>query len=1022
MSYINIETIKSEMGNLVKKYIANKKYYEVDFNFSEVDVRNEFINPMFQLFGWDVLNSNGSANYNREVIHEDTVEYELDGKIYKKKPDYSFNIGMERIFFLEAKKPSVDIVNDKSSAFQSRRYGWNANHKITILCNFNDLIIYDSSVRPIISDETNVARIRRYNYLDYIDKFDEIYSILSRDNVINGSIVELCGQESYEYVKEPFDYYFLKQIELWRKQIGNCIINNCKTVSKEELNYIVQRLVNRIVFLRICEDRALEKYEKLKNVTTYMELKDIFIEADSKYNSGIFGLIENELNGSIVIDDEVLVNIFVELYYPRSSYDFSVVEANVLGDIYEHFLAAELDITRGEVNLIQKNEISESNGVVTTPKYIVDFIVNSIIDNFVEEKGSDGLVDIKICDICCGSGVFLISSYECLINKLTEYYILKYDKFSEKIIVNFDGLHVLSFQEKRRILEKNIFGVDIDYQAVEVTKMSLLLKLLENENEKSLVNFSIQNKSSILPNIDDNIRCGNSIVDINYIDFKQNNVTDEELFRVKPFNWNQSFKAVFANGGFNVIVGNPPYIRIQKMVKYSPNEVEYFKSEYSGFKTAKSESFDKYNLFIERGLQLLENQGNLGYITPNKFLVIKSGRELRSIISKGNHVNEIVHFGTNQIFSKYDTYTCILILNRGGKDNFKVTPVSNLAEWRCGEDIEKSEYSSSYLSDKPWVFVEPRFKKIFDKMYEGSTLLSDCVDIFVGLQTSRDEIYIINEVSRDENFVYFDEVDGTRSKVERGIVKPAIYDLQFDLFENINPNSYIIFPYIIKEGKSELIDIQTMKDQYPNCFEYLLKWKNILDKRSVNGYTNETWYRYGRSQSLTKFNNQDKIVWPVLSKEQKYILDSSNLLFTGGGNGPYYALRPCIDREYDILFVLALLSFPAIEAIIKSHSSFFRGNYYSHGKQFLQGLPFPKLSGELLENNDYKRVISYMEQLLDISSRIKSESLKHRKNLLAQKRDLLYKNMNRMISILYNIGYDDLDIINEFLGQEAIND
>lgn len=197
-----------------------------------------------------------------------------------KKPDYSFRIGTESLFFLETKKPSVDIKYDNAPAFQLRRYGWSGNLKISVLTNFADLYIYDCSVRPVESDDVGVALIAHYSYTEYEEKFDEIYALLSKEAVLSGAFAEKFENVRCSFRHEPFDEFFLRQIKMWRLNLGKDIRRNAPSMDEETLNISVQRILNRIIFLRICEDRSFEQYETLKQIKTYDSLKQLFIAAD----------------------------------------------------------------------------------------------------------------------------------------------------------------------------------------------------------------------------------------------------------------------------------------------------------------------------------------------------------------------------------------------------------------------------------------------------------------------------------------------------------------------------------------------------------------------------------------------------------------------------------------------------------------------------------------------------------------------------------------------------------------------
>lgn len=475
---------------LVDKYRDNHSQYRRN-TYNETEVRVDFVTPFLQALGWDVHNEKGLPQHLREVKHEASVMVVVNEQQSQKRPDYSFRAGTELCFFLEAKKPSVDIITAREPAFQLRRYGWSGNLKISILTNFSDLLIYDSTIRPTEGDVASVALIAHYNYQDYVDKFPEIYGLISRESVANGTFDQKFKQIETSLMKEPFDSYFLSQIKRRRNILSEDIAKLNNIHNDQDLNIYVQKILNRIVFLRICEDRNFEKYEALKSIKSYEQLKKMFVVSDQKYNSGLFDLIDEQ---ALAVSDKAILLIFKDLYYPYNSYEFSVVDPYIIGQIYELFLE-EIAIVKSDrkIEFVKKPEAIDSQGAVNTPKNITDVVVNETLSSLYTDKKPEDVENLKIVDICCGSGNFLLSAFEFI----TNYYINYFSKNqwdqalrSGKIYETVGGQNLeLSYEIKRKILKNNIYGVDIDPLAAEVTKFSLMLKLLENVCVEELQNF-----------------------------------------------------------------------------------------------------------------------------------------------------------------------------------------------------------------------------------------------------------------------------------------------------------------------------------------------------------------------------------------------------------------------------------------------------------------------------------------------------------------------------------------------------
>lgn len=977
-----LEEMRRCTAKRVEQYASHMNEYKRQ-SYNETEVRVDFVNPFFRSLGWDVDNEAGLPQHLREVTHEATVLVEENGKKRSKKPDYSFRVGSETLFYLETKKPYVDITTDHSPAFQLRRYGWSGNLKISVLTNFNDLYIYDCTVRPVKDDEIGVALIAHYTYDEYVEKFDEIYGLLSKEAVLSGEFTLKFEKVQGAFRREPFDEYFLKQIKGWRYMLGEDIANNNPGVDTDTLNISVQRILNRIIFLRICEDRSFEEYELLKNIRNYEELKALFIAADKKYDSGLFEILEED---RYRLSDTVLIDIFKNLYYPNNSYAFDVVDPYIIGQIYELFLDEKLAVASdGTVMQEKKPEAIDSQGAVNTPKNVTDIIVEQTLSEIFSGKTVEEALHLRIADICCGSGNFLLSSYEFAINYCLDWYMNNDKEYAicQGYISEIPGsdLYKLSYELRRKILVNNIWGVDLDPLAVEVAKFSLFLKLLEKVSTEEIDAYAKRTGFRILPRLDGNIKNGNSLVDSAYARFSPDVYSDDtRLETIRMFDWEPEF----GGQGFDVVVGNPPYIRVQNMVRYSPEEYAFYKSEFSGYQTAKSDLLDKYFLFIERAWTLLREGGLIGYIVPHKFMNIMSGDVMRQFLSERQAVKKIIHFGTHQVFKNRSTYTCILILSKEKQQKFSIAfvrdwnrfllrsiqqnaPVTRFVGFDHTAEFEN--YEERILSENVWTFIPKQVSEGLSDVSEKCGQLDSLADIFVGVQTSADKIYIIYAEREDKGYVYFTDRNGNARKIEKDILRKSIYDAKLAKFEKIMANSYIIFPYADVNGKPCLIDINVMRKKFPEALSYLADFRPVLDKRNMPGRTEDTWYAYGRSQSLKRFVGGEHLIWPVLSVDSNYVYDNEMVVFTGGGNGPFYGIEMKSGIKESIFYVQAILNHWLMELLVRQRASTFRGGYYSHGKQFIAKLPIYRIDWddeeEAAKHNAIVEKIHLIEHLTD---------------------------------------------------------
>ena len=572
----------TELQNLVDRFHANIDFYKDARNaYNEHSCRIEYIDPLLKLLGWDVANEKGLAPQYREVIAEN-YSTRTD------RPDYTITLRGVPKFFVEAKKPAVDITRVAAPAIQTRKYGWNAKHRLAVLTNFEYLAIYDTCHIAHEDDGCAVARYRLYHYTEYVEKVEEIAGLIARDTVYSGDFDSYLDANfpATEGQTQQVDTLFLSQINEWRVALSNELYaQGGRYASLEVLNDVVQEFINQIVFLRICEDKNLPLYHKLKDTITddtqlQSKLEELFRSADQRYNSGMF-------SGEDIIFDlscEVIKDMIEGLYYPQSPYLFNIIEPNLLGKIYEIFLTEQLVLLENNTIGLGKKKDCQNRSVVTTPTEIVKYMVDKTLSKVCDGKTPSEILDISVADIACGSGIFLEEAFAYLQDYCVQWYICNGQ--TDHLIETGIDLYKLPLQEKKDILCSCIYGIDIDIHAVEVAKFSLLIKLIEDETAPS-----VSEVVPILPDLGDNIQFGNSLV--SQTELNGISGANHQMMEIAPFDW-----STINNGcGFDVIIGNPPYVNTEGMHALLPSaEVEIYKKKY---KTSHKQ-FDKYFIFIEQ--------------------------------------------------------------------------------------------------------------------------------------------------------------------------------------------------------------------------------------------------------------------------------------------------------------------------------------------------------------------------------------------------------------------------------------
>lgn len=974
---------------LVQKYEQNREAYRAA-SYNETQLRADFLDPLFELLGWDIKNASGKPTNEREVLLEEPLR--ADASSNTKKPDYSFRLFSERKFFLEAKKPSVGIERENDPAKQVRRYGFTAKLKISVLSNFEYLIIYDCSHPVNEGDSFNSHRVNIYHYTDYEEKFDEIYRQLSHESVYSGEFDNVWRDIEEQLQLSSVDDLFLEQINHWRLILGEEVYSHKPDLTNVRLNDIVQSYLNSLIFLRVCEDRNLEEYKTLlrfANEDNHEALIAKFIASDQKYNAGLFN---HPLIEEIIADNKsVFWAIINQLYYPESTYSFSVFASDILGNIYEIFLAEQLKINDGHIFLEKKAEHVDRD-IVTTPTFIIQDILRQTVQKYCEGKSDEEILSSKFADIACGSGAFLLETYQLIHDTLVDYYLQNRPNLLIQVAVN---TYKLPFDIKKRIIENCIFGVDKDYNAVEACKFGLLLKVLEGEDNNSIT-------VPALPNIDGNIQFGNSLV-------VPEITPDAHADIINPFD--------FGDTKYDVIIGNPPYMATEDMKEFTPYELPLYKANYdSAYK-----QFDKYFLFIERGLELLKEGGYFGYIVPSKFYKVGAGNKLRKILSANKFVEQIISFGANQVFEDKTTYTCLLFLKNQEHEELEYFEVQNLNAWKTRQ-IDYSDFDTIDIDDLEndgWVLVPGFLKPVFEAINDQSETLESLItsdNIYNGIQTSANATYIHQATNEDDDYIYFSK-SGRDWQIEKILTRPYFKTSRggdsLNTYRPFAPNAFVIYPYLKTDEGLDFVEIDELEANYPYAYAFLRHHEDKLNNgtRDIKPppVTENEWYRYGRHQSLEKCDVPAKIIVGVLSQGNKYAIDYHGTLISSGGTAGYCMITLPDDFPYSIYYIQALLNSKYLEWFSALIGEVFRGGYIARGTKVLKKLPIRIIDFDEDEDKAlHDTIATFQERLIQLQGQIDVSADNPRVLVLLKRRfDSLKSQLDESLKTLYNLGEDD---------------
>jgi len=638
----------ARVQELVSIFNENEARY-LSTGYSEAQARLDFIDKFWIALGWDVNHEQQTDPYKQEA----KVERGVATSEFRKRADYAFlgpNFRDVR-FFVEAKKPHAGI-DTPLFYFQTIRYGWNSHVPISVLHDFEEMRVLDCRYKPNINTALGHA-VLKYHYTDYANEqsFRTIYHLFSREAVANGSIQEFAkglpkisrkraGRGVAPDEHQSIDESFLRELDDFREELARAYKRKNPELDSAALTEVTQRTLDRLVFMRFLEDKLIESEPLIEDLQKKGKSWENFISTsrrlDRVYNGIIFK--EHDLLDSdkFNADERVFDKISQALSHRESPYDFNAIPIHILGSIYERFLGKVIIATAKQARVEDKPEVRKAGGVYYTPEYIVRYIVENTVGKLIEGRTPAHIQEMRFADIACGSGSFLLGVYDTLLRYHAAYY--NRTKKNRDIGVKAgciqkpDGTLQLSLLQKRQILINNIYGVDIDPQAVEVAQLSLYLKLLEDETIASAKAQQRALQAALLPSLSKNIVCGNSLIGWDILEGKLFDSGEER--KLNPMNFEDAFPEVMKRGGFDAIVGNPPYGFHQihnEMVK------PYFKQHY-----ASSEgSYEHYFLFYEAGLRLLRAGGLHGFIVPVTWLTIPSARGLRRFVLTQFAIREI---------------------------------------------------------------------------------------------------------------------------------------------------------------------------------------------------------------------------------------------------------------------------------------------------------------------------------------------------------------------------------------------
>lgn len=979
-----LDTAYKKAKELVKAFKESEKTFLAP-GYSEAQVRDDFIDEFFAALGWDVIHTHEKNPHRQEVKIEKNV---ADEKKRKRRADYVFSLApnyKNSIFIVEAKKPARDLLN-ADDYFQAIRYATNTNTPIVVLTDFEELHVIDARFKTTIDTALN-RKIKEYRYHDYADKdkFAEIYYLFSREAVADNSIQEYADSLPIPTSKVALKTYLpkgtksvdeslLDELEKIREILAKAFKKENPALDSYALTEATQRTIDRLVFMRFLEDKLLEpdlfvsRFARSK--TPWKDFTHDCSRLNLKYNGVVFR--------KHFIDDSSFkspaAKTFIEVCNRMTNpdYYYDVIPIHILGSIYERFLGKVVHATAKRVTVEEKPAVKKAGGVYYTPQYIVDYIIENTIGKLIEGKSPLQISRMRFADIACGSGSFLISAFGHILDYHSKWYNDNPKKAREDgcIYLKEDDKWVLSLKQKRQILVNNIYGVDIDEQAVEVTELSLYLKLLEDETTATAHEMS--SLFTLLPDLSNNIICGNSLIEPDIL--LSNLFSGEKELKLNPMAFDNAFSEVMDKGGFDAVVGNPPYVAIDAI---DVVQREYFATKFPQL----VKRFDLFGLFIDKGVQIAKDKGYIGYIIPMQFLKNSAFAPLRESILKSNLIVEINAVGAD-VFEGANNDTIIFILSKTKKSSSKTR--IRISEPNNNDLVLNREFTTSqshYLKSNEYCFelISDSERRIIGKVEKVGKLIEDYFKVVQGIVTGLNPAFIFSK--------------SELPSVDKKLLVDFLYGSNFDSYMLRAVNYKIL--YLNKD-----IDIK----KFPLTKKYLLPFKDKLSKRREVERNLISWYSLQWPRKGSYFESPKIIFQKIRNQTLKRRLvgtyDDSGLYV---GDGVIF-LNSLTNNTSQLKMVLAILNSNLL-------------NYYYRLKyldinlkiNYLNNTSIPDLTRD---SEQLDKLVLLVDQIIETKKKLATTKMDKDKNYYERKCNNIDLEINNEVYKLYGLSKDDIEIIN----------
>ncbi len=711
-----------EVERLVEKFKSLSTTKRRKYN--EAATRQAFILPLFSALGWDTA---------------DASEVSPEEKVSRGWVDFAFRLSGIPRFFLETKKIAEDLT-DPRWVKQAIDYAWTKSVTWALLSDFEGLRVFNAEWK-----EHNPLRAQfiEFSVDTYLSDFERLWW-LSRSQVAVGTLDREAEKVGKKVRKEPVNKHLFDDLRQWRHELFRHLRAYNEDYSLAQIDEAVLRILNRLIFVRTAEDREVEPPRLLPLLRELedrdliarvpSELSKLFREFDSTYDSDLFAEHFSEKLECEPTPFQILIEGLHEKRGGYMQYNFNAIDADVLGTVYEQYLGHVIADPQA-VEVVERKIKRKAQGIYYTPTFVVKYIVQQTLGRYLEENGYQPSCPVRVLDMACGSGSFLIEAFDML-----DHYVAR---GRNQPLGECDD--IVDCARPVEILSQNIYGVDKDEQAVAVAKLNLSLKALHMREKLPML---------------ENIRVGDSLIYGSREELKEE--FGEQWKDRRPFNWDIEFPDLMSSGGFDVIVGNPPYVSfgLRGTEKKDKQFDTFVRAHYPGSAEYK---ISTYALFMNRAIDLLRDGGILGFIVPDSFLLGRYFSKLRRYILDKCRIDEIILFSEDFWQGGIVGFPVVIILKKEQTQRFRR---SNLTTVRLCESPEQlvlgmfaaeNAYKQSYFETIPFnrfrLFFDPMSKQIVERMEARGVELVGLANVASGLIGKKGKDTIVSGTRRDDNWL-----------------------------------------------------------------------------------------------------------------------------------------------------------------------------------------------------------------------------------------------------------------------------